>query len=109
LQQVFLNLIVNAIEAMGSLTDRARALRVSSDIVREPFGVVIAIKDVGIGIKGEDKDRIFEPFVTTKPTGTGIGLHISRSIIEAHGGTIRVSGNKPYGTIFHVTLPSGDL
>lgn len=109
LQQVFLNLIVNAIEAMGSLTDRARALRVSSDIVREPFGVVIAIEDVGIGIKGEDKDRIFEPFVTTKPTGTGIGLHISRSIIESHGGTIRVSGNKPYGTIFHVILPSGDL
>jgi len=109
LQQVFLNLIVNAIEAMGSLTDRARALRVSSDIVREPSGVMIAIEDSGIGIKGEDRDRIFEPFVTTKSTGTGIGLHISRSIIESHRGTLRVSGNKPYGTIFHVTLPSSDL
>jgi len=109
MQQVFLNLIVNAIEAMGSLTDRARALRVSSDIVREPSGVMIAIEDSGIGIKGEDRDRIFEPFVTTKSTGTGIGLHISRSIIESHRGTLRVSGNKPYGTIFHVTLPSSDL
>jgi signal transduction histidine kinase len=109
LQQVFLNLIVNAIEAMGSLTDRARALRVSSDIVREPSGVMIAIEDSGIGIKGENRDRIFEPFVTTKSTGTGIGLHISRSIIESHRGTLRVSGNKPYGTIFHVTLPSSDL
>jgi signal transduction histidine kinase len=109
LQQVFLNLIINAIEAMDSLTDRARALRVSSDIVREPSGVVIAIEDSGIGIKGEDKDRIFEPFVTTKPAGTGIGLHISRSIIESHRGTLRVSGNKPYGTIFHVALPSSDL
>ena len=109
LRQVFLNLIVNAIEAMESLTDRARNLRVSSDVVREPFGVVIAVEDSGIGIKGEDKDRIFEPFVTTKPTGTGIGLHISRSIIESHRGTLRVSGNKPYGTIFHVTLPSSDL
>jgi len=75
---------------MDSLTDRARALRVSSDIVREPSGVVIAIEDSGIGIKGEDKDRIFEPFVTTKSTGTGIGLHISRSIIESHRGTLRV-------------------
>ncbi len=109
LRQVFLNLIVNAIEAMESLTDRARDLRVSSDIVREPSGVVIAVEDSGIGIKGEDKDRIFEPFVTTKSTGTGIGLHISRSIIESHRGTLRVSGNKPYGTIFHVTLPSSDL
>lgn len=109
LQQVFLNLIMNAIEAMDSLTDRARALRVSSDIAREPSGVVIAIEDSGTGIRGEDKDRIFEPFVTTKPAGIGIGLHISRSIIESHRGTLRVSANEPYGTIFHVTLPSSDL
>lgn len=109
LQQVFLNLIMNAIEAMDALTDRARELRVSSDIVRDPFGVVISIEDSGIGIKGEDSGRIFEPFVTTKPTGTGMGLHISRSIIESHRGTLRVSGNQPYGAIFHVTLPTGDL
>src|SRR5260221_5818653 len=84
LQQVFLNLIVNAIEAMGSLTDRARALRVSSDIVREPSGGMIAIEDSGIGIKGQDSDRIFEPFVTTKSNRTGIGLDITRSTIASH-------------------------
>jgi signal transduction histidine kinase len=109
LQQVFLNLILNAIEAMGSVTDRARALRVSSDIIQEPSGVAVAIEDSGIGMKVEDRDRIFEPFFTTKSTGTGIGLHICRSIIESHGGTLRVSPNKPYGAIFQVTLPSSDL
>ncbi len=109
LQQVFLNLIMNAIEAMGSVTDRARVLRVSSDIIQEPSGIAVAIEDSGTGIKGEDKDRIFEPFFTTKFTGTGIGLAICRSIIESHGGSLRVSANKPYGTVFQVTLPSGDL
>jgi signal transduction histidine kinase len=109
LQQVFLNLIMNAIEAMGSVTDRARVLRVSSDIIQEPSGISVAVEDSGTGIKGEDKDLIFEPFFTTKSTGTGIGLSICRSIIESHGGSLRVSANKPYGTIFQVTLPTGDL
>jgi C4-dicarboxylate-specific signal transduction histidine kinase len=109
LQQVFLNLIMNAIEAMGSGTDRARVLRVSSDIIQETSDVVVTVEDSGTGIGGRDKDRIFQPFFTTKSTGTGIGLTICRSIIESHGGTLRASANKPYGTIFQVTLPSGDL
>jgi signal transduction histidine kinase len=109
LQQVFLNLIMNAIEAMGSVTDRARVLRVSSDIIHEPSGIAITIEDSGTGIKGGDKDRIFEPFFTTKSTGTGIGLAICRSIIDSHGGSLRVSANTPYGTIFQVTLSSGDF
>lgn len=109
LHQVFLNLIMNAIEAMGSVTNRARVLRVNSDIVQEPPGVVVAIEDSGTGIKGEDRERIFEPFFTTKSTGTGIGLAVCRSIIESHGGSLRVSAHKPHGTIFQVTLPSGDV
>ena len=109
LQQVFLNLIMNAIDAMSSVTDRARVLRVSSDIIQETSNVVVTVEDSGTGIEGEDSDRIFEPFFTTKSAGTGIGLTICRMIIEAHGGSLRASANEPYGTIFHVTLPSGDL
>jgi signal transduction histidine kinase len=108
LQQVFSNLILNAIEAMRSVTDRARLLRVTTDI-QESSGVLIAIEDSGAGIDGKDKDRIFEPFFTTKPSGTGIGLTICRSIIESHAGTLRAAANKPFGTVFHVALPVGDL
>ena len=109
LQQVFLNLIMNAIEAMRSVTDRARVLRIRSDIIQESSNVLVTVEDSGTGIEGKDKDRIFEPFFTTKSTGTGIGLTICRSIIESHGGSLRASANNPYGTIFQVTLPSGDL
>jgi signal transduction histidine kinase len=108
LQQVFLNLIMNAIEAMRSVTNRARQLRVRSDVIQESSGIMVTIEDSGIGIDKKHKDRIFEPFFTTKSTGTGIGLTICQSIIESHAGTLRVSANKPYGTIFHVALPSGD-
>lgn len=110
LQQVFLNLIMNAIDAMGSVTGRARVLRVNSDLFQESSGVVmITVEDTGAGIANEDKDRIFDPFFTTKSAGTGIGLSICRSIIESHGGTLQASVNKPYGAIFQVTLPSGQL
>jgi signal transduction histidine kinase len=108
LQQVVLNLITNAIEAMRSVTDRPRLLRITSDILEESSGVLITVEDSGIGIEGKDKDRIFEPFFTTKSAGTGIGLTIIRSIIESHGGIIRVSANNPYGTIFQVALPCRD-
>jgi signal transduction histidine kinase len=108
LQQVFLNLSMNAIEAMGSVTDRGRQLRLKSDSNQEASGVLVTIEDSGIGIDRKDKDRIFEPFFTTKSAGTGIGLTICRSIIESHGGTLQASANKPYGTIFHVALPNGD-
>jgi signal transduction histidine kinase len=107
LQQVFLNLITNAIEAMG--TSRARMLRVSSDTIQQSSGVMVTIEDSGTGIKYEDKDSIFEPFFTTKTDGTGIGLAICRSIVEAHGGTLAALANKPHGTIFRVALPNGDL
>jgi signal transduction histidine kinase len=110
LQQVFLNLIMNAIDAMGSVTGRARVLQVNSDLFQESSGVVvITVEDTGTGITSEDKDRIFDPFFTTKSAGIGIGLSICRSIIESHGGSLQASANKPYGAIFRVTLPSGQL
>jgi signal transduction histidine kinase len=107
LQQVFLNLITNAIEAMG--TSRARMLRVSSETIQQSFGVMVTIEDSGTGIKYDDKDSIFEPFFTTKTGGTGIGLAICRSIVEAHGGTLAAFANKPHGTIFRVALPDRGL
>ncbi len=108
LQQVFLNLAMNAIEAMHSVTDRARQLRVRSGVIQGSSGVLVTIEDSGTGIDGKNKDRIFETFFTTKSTGTGIGLTICRSIIESHGGTLRASANHRYGTTFHVALPDGD-
>ena len=100
---------MNAIEAMRPVFDRVRHLRVMSDIVQDSSGVLVTIEGTpGQELIRSDGDRIFEPFFTTKSTGTGIGLTICRSIIESHGGTLRASTNKPYGTIFHVALPTGD-
>ena len=109
LQQVFLNLFSNAIEAMNSVTDRARNLQVRTNVVQGSSDVVVTVEDSGTGLGGEDKDRIFEPFFTTKSTGTGVGLTICRVIIESHGGSLVALANKPYGAIFEVTLPSGEL
>ena len=106
LQQVFLNLIMNAIEAMRPVTDRARLLRIRSDNIQESSSVLVTIEDSGTGIERKDKDRIFEPFFTTKSTGMGIGLAVCRSIVEAHGGSLRASANNPHGTIFYVALPT---
>jgi signal transduction histidine kinase len=109
LRQVLLNLIMNAIEAMASVTDRARLLRIKSDVIQGRPDVLLTIEDSGTGIDSKDKDRIFEPFFTTKSTGTGMGLTICQSIIESHGGSLRVSANKPHGTIFQVALSSDAL
>jgi signal transduction histidine kinase len=106
LEEMFVNLIMNAIEAMNSVTDRARLLRISSDIIHEPSSVQVTVEDAGMGL-GKDKERIFEAFYTTKSEGTGIGLAICRAIVETHGGSLHASANKPYGTIFHVALPTG--
>jgi signal transduction histidine kinase len=67
--------------------------------------VLIAVRDTGEGLKSEDVDRLFDPFVTTKPLGMGLGLSICRSIIEAHGGTLRASPAMPHGAMFQVQLP----
>lgn len=108
LQQVFLNLFMNAIEAMRPVTDRVRLLRIKSDFIKDRSGVLITVEDSGTGIVLADKDRIFEPFFSTKSTGTGIGLAICKSIVEAHGGHLRALGNHPHGAIFHVALPEGE-
>ena len=106
LEEVFLNLIMNSVEAMHSVTDRARLLRLSSDIIQESATVLVTVEDAGAGIDSKDTERIFEPFFTTKSGGTGIGLAICRAIAESHGGSLRASANNPYGTIFHVALPT---
>ena len=88
------------------VTDHARLLRIRSDNIQQTSNVLVTIEDSGMGIEKKDKDRIFEPFFTTKSTGTGIGLAICRSIVEAHGGSLRASENDPHGTIFYVALPT---
>jgi signal transduction histidine kinase len=108
LQQVFLNLFMNAIEAMRTVTDGVRLLRIRSDFIQEHSGVLVTVEDSGTGIDSKDKARVLEPFFSTKPAGTGIGLAICQSIVESHGGHIRVSDNHPRGAVFHVALPDGE-
>jgi C4-dicarboxylate-specific signal transduction histidine kinase len=104
LQQVFLNLIRNAAEAMASVTDRARLLVVTSGS-SEADDVRVTVEDAGPGIDPMDIDRIFHAFFTTKSHGMGMGLAICRSIIEAHDGRLWVSPGKPHGAVFHIQFP----
>jgi signal transduction histidine kinase len=108
LQQVFLNLFTNAVEAMRSVNDGVRLLRITSDFIQDHSGILVTVQDSGPGIEPKDKSRVLEPFFSTKPTGTGIGLAICQSIVESHGGHIRVSDNHPRGAIFHVALPDSE-
>jgi C4-dicarboxylate-specific signal transduction histidine kinase len=104
LQQVILNLLVNACEAMSTV-DGPRDLIVASR-ERPGVGIELTISDTGPGLKESELERIFEPFVTTKTAGLGMGLAISRSIINAHGGRIWVTCNLDRGLTAHVELPS---
>jgi PAS domain S-box-containing protein len=102
LQQVFMNLMLNAVEAMqdtgGELTITARP---------NPEGqLVVSISDTGVGLPAENTERIFDAFHTTKPKGTGMGLAITRSIVESHGGRVWATANERAGATFHFTLPS---
>ncbi len=108
LQQVVANLVANAIEAMDTVTDRARTIRVRS-VIGEPDGVLIMVEDSGLGIDPENVDRIFHPFFTTKSQGTGMGLSICRSIIEAHNGRLSLRSASDRGSIFQISLPAGDF
>jgi signal transduction histidine kinase len=103
LQQVVLNLIKNAIDAMSATPPSSRALRVTASFGSDSH-VLLLVEDTGPGLAA-DPERIFEPFITTKTNGMGLGLAISRTIIEAHGGTLRVAKTGPQGTIFEVALP----
>jgi C4-dicarboxylate-specific signal transduction histidine kinase len=104
LQQVVLNLIVNSIEAMAGFADESKGLIIRSAL-SDPYCLLVSVTDTGPGISGELADRLFEPFFTNKPQGVGMGLRISRSIIEAHGGQLWVEKNEPRGAIFCFSLP----
>jgi PAS domain S-box-containing protein len=103
LQQVLLNLIMNGIEAMTTVTNRPRLLQVQSQI-DESGNVLVAVRDSGTGF-GLEADRVFTPFFTTKPSGMGMGLPISRSLVEGHRGRLWATPNSPHGAVFYFTLP----
>jgi signal transduction histidine kinase len=101
LQQVFMNLMLNAIEAMNEIGGE---LTVKSEQTGD-HQVLISIRDTGAGLPTDKIDQIFSAFFTTKPQGTGMGLSISRTIIESHGGRLWAAGNDGRGATFHFTLP----
>jgi len=102
LQQVLLNLIVNAIEAMSGIDKRELTIVSAAD---GPEGVAVEVRDSGMGLDPERAAHLFEPFYTTKAEGLGIGLSISRSIVEAHGGQLSAAANAPRGAVFRFSLP----
>jgi PAS domain S-box-containing protein len=104
LQQVVLNLVMNGLEAMSTITDRPRELLITSRNADQDSAEV-TIHDSGIGLDPDESARVFDAFYTTKPTGMGMGLSISRSIIHAHGGRLWATANDGPGTTFHFTLP----
>ena len=106
LQQVVLNLILNAAEAMGSVEGQPRDLLISTE--QHHAGVLVAVRDSGPGIDPTHLERVFEAFYTTKSRGVGMGLSICRSIIDAHGGRLWAEVNEPRGTIFQFTLPNAE-
>jgi PAS domain S-box-containing protein len=104
LQQVLLNLIMNAIDAMHAVHDRARELTIVSRADGSDR-VLVEVRDSGIGLDPQRTEQLFEAFYTTKPEGIGIGLSISRSIIEAHGGRLWANANALHGAVFSFALP----
>jgi len=105
LHQVLQNLITNALQAMSEVTDRACVLTVTSGLAAGSSEIAVTVEDTGIGIPPDDSNRIFDPFFSTKISGSGIGLTICRVIVEGHGGKLEVRANEPYGTILRVILP----
>ena len=103
LQQVLLNLVMNAMEAMSGVEDRARQLVITTWNT-EPGLVQVTVEDSGTGLDPNTMARIFEPFHTTKSGGMGMGLSISRSIVQNHGGRLWATANEGPGTSFHFTL-----
>jgi len=102
LQQVVLNLILNAVAAMGSVEAEARELLIST--AQDHTGVRVAVRGSGPGIDPTYLERVFETFYTTKSSGTGMGLSVCRSIIDAHGGRLWADVNEPRGAVFQFTL-----
>jgi C4-dicarboxylate-specific signal transduction histidine kinase len=105
LQQVILNLIINAVEAMSGAGGGSRELLISTGIA-EPDGVLVMVRDSGPGLAPASLERLFEAFYTTKPGGLGMGLSVCRSIIEAHSGRLWATANLPQGAVFQFTVPA---
>src|SRR5579872_5207081 len=105
LQQVLLNLIMNGVEAMTSVSDRSRVLVLRSR-PHEPGGVLVSVQDSGLGLDPKNIGHVFDTFFTTKPEGMGMGLPISRSIVETHGGRLWLTPNDGQGVTFQFTLPA---
>jgi signal transduction histidine kinase len=104
IQQVILNLARNAMEAMIATPAGERLLRLEAT-APDGGGVAIGVSDSGPGIAAADGEKVFDPFYTTKPTGLGVGLAISRAIVEAHGGALWHAPSAGGGTVFRFTLP----
>jgi C4-dicarboxylate-specific signal transduction histidine kinase len=104
LQQVLLNLMINSIDAMKGMEGTCE-LAIQSQRA-ENGEVVVSVTDSGVGLPPQQGDQIFNAFFTTKPHGTGMGLRISRSIIESHGGRLWAGHNSPRGAVFLFTLPT---
>jgi len=102
LQQVLMNLMLNGIEAMK---DTGGELKVTSKMT-EDGQLLISVSDSGVGFPVEESERIFKAFFTTKPQGTGMGLSISRTIVESHSGRLWASANTGRGATFHFSLPA---
>ena len=108
LQQVLLNLIVNGVEAMADVEGRDRVLAIRSEHgkVDQGPGVLVSVQDAGVGVAPENLDRLFDAFYSTKSDGLGLGLSISRSIIQRHGGRLWATANEVPGTTFQFVLPA---
>jgi len=104
-QQLLLNLVINALDAMNSVSDRPRIVRIRT-AAPDPKSILVAVEDSGIGLGPEQRARLFDAFYTTKPDGLGMGLSISRSIVEAHGGRLWATSNDAHGATFQFTLPT---
>jgi signal transduction histidine kinase len=103
LQQVLLNLLLNAMDAMNDSSTDSRQITVSVQAAGKQ--IEVAVSDTGHGIQADELAHVFEPFFSTKPNGLGMGLAISRSIIETHRGSIRANNNEAGGATFTITLP----
>ena len=102
LQQVILNLMMNAVEAMRAVSERARILRIQTE-VQSSGSIIVLVQDTGVGLDPQHSSRMFEAFYTMKVQGIGMGLTISRSIIEAHGGRLWAIANDGPGSTFCFT------
>jgi signal transduction histidine kinase len=108
LQEVFVNLINNAMEAMDGVTADRRVLTLRTRYDGEKM-IVAEVEDTGPGIDPSNAERVFDAFVTTKPTGMGLGLAICRMIIDRHGGELSGYPPQPRGAVFRIVVPRSDV